>query len=65
MKCVSSVRYRIRVNGELSSELIPEKGLRQGDPSSPYLFLICAEGFLALLHKVEIEGSFERDKSLS
>jgi hypothetical protein len=59
MKCVSSVRYRIRVNGELSSELIPERGLRQGDPLSPYLFLICAEGFSALLHKAEVEGSLK------
>jgi hypothetical protein len=32
MKCVSLVKYRIRINGELSSEVIPERGLRQGAP---------------------------------
>jgi hypothetical protein len=57
MKCVSSVKYRIKGNGELSNELIPERGLGQGDPLSPYLFLICAEGFLALLNQAERDGS--------
>jgi hypothetical protein len=56
MKCVTSVKYRIRVNGELSEEFIPERGLRQGDPISPYLFLLCAEGFSSLLAKAEEEG---------
>jgi hypothetical protein len=59
MKCVTSVKYRIRVNGELSSELIPERGLRQGDPLSPYLFLICAEVFSALLRQAERNGSLK------
>lgn len=57
MKCVTSVKYKIRVNGDLTEEIIPERGLRQGDPISPYLFLICAEGFSALLTAAEVDGS--------
>jgi hypothetical protein len=56
MKCVSSVTYRVKVNGVLTDQIVPERGLRQGDPLSPYLFLICAEGFSALLQRVEEEG---------
>lgn len=51
MKCVSTVKYQIKVNGALSNEFVPERGLRPGDPLSPYLFLLCAEGFSTLLDK--------------
>lgn len=56
MKCVTIVTYRFRVNGDLTGYIVPGRGLRQGDPISPYLFLICAEGFSALLNHAEEEG---------
>ena len=51
MSCVSLVTYAVRVNGVPYGQISPTRGLRQGDPLSPYLFLIVAEGLSGLLHK--------------
>jgi len=56
MNCVTTVSYRIKINGALSEIFKPERGLRQRDPLSTYLFLICAEGFSALLNHAKEEG---------
>ena len=42
----------ILLNGIPSGYIIPNKGLRHGDPLSPYLFLICAES-LTSFYKAE------------
>lgn len=49
MECVSSVTYRVRFNNTETDEFSPTRGLRQGDPISPYLFLLCSEGLSSML----------------
>jgi hypothetical protein len=56
MMCVNTVRYSILVNGNQCGHIIPTRGLRQRDPISPYLFLICAEALSALVTKPNTEG---------
>jgi hypothetical protein len=59
MQLVTTVTYRVKVNGELTEQIFPGRGLRQGDPLSPYLFLICAEGFSCLLNAAEARGDLK------
>ena len=56
MKCITSVKYQIKVNQGKTDVIVPQRGLRQGDPLSPYLFLFCAEGFSAMLNEAEANG---------
>lgn len=59
MRCVRSVSYSFLVNQEIVGHILPQRGIRQGDPSSPYLFFICAHGFLSLLTSYESQQLFK------
>ena len=55
MMCLSTVSYSILLNGVQSGNFTVSKGIRQGDPLSPYIFLLCAEGLSSLLKEFERE----------
>ncbi|GKV43150.1 hypothetical protein SLEP1_g50482, partial [Rubroshorea leprosula] len=57
MGCVSSVTFEVLLNGREAGRVTPTRGLRQGDPLSPYLFILCAEGLTAMLNDAVTRGS--------
>ena len=57
MNCVSTVTYRIKVNGELTEEISPQHGLRQGDPIFPTFSCYVLRRFPACYMKLKGEGS--------
>ena len=59
MGCISTATYSILINGEPQGNIVPTRGLHQGDPLSPYLFLLCTEGFHGLLKKFENLGDIK------
>ncbi|KAM6544726.1 hypothetical protein CsatB_025462 [Cannabis sativa] len=51
MECVSSVTYSILLNGKPLPKFSPRRGIRQGDPISPFLFLLCNDVLSRIISK--------------
>ncbi|CAA7027603.1 unnamed protein product [Microthlaspi erraticum] len=50
------VNYSYLVNDRAHGAIIPERGIRQGDPLSPYLFILCGEVLSGLCRKAQLNG---------
>ena len=56
MACVTTVSFSILLNGTSHGFIRPERGIRQGDPLSPFLFILCAEALVSCLNSAEASG---------
>ena len=59
MECIYSVTYSLLINGEPTGNVKPSRGIRQGDPLSPYLFLLCSKGLHRMIKKVASNGDIQ------
>ncbi|XP_024626681.1 uncharacterized protein [Medicago truncatula] len=58
MECVTTATASVLVNGCPTDEFHFERGLRQGDPLSPFLFLLAAEGLHVMMSTVVTNNIF-------
>ena len=56
MQCIKTVSYSFLREGKIFGDVHPQRGIRQGDPISPYLYILCAEGLTGIIRRYEENG---------
>lgn len=59
MRCITTARMSIRWNGEALEAITPTRGIRQGDPMSPHIFVLCVERLSQMITEAERRGSWK------
>jgi len=59
MALVTSTSFSILLNGTPSRTFTPSRGLRQGDPLSPFLFILMMEGLGRVIKMANAEGKIQ------
>eukprot|EP00253_Pinus_taeda_P036049 PITA_36049 len=59
MALASMANFSILLNGSPSRTFMPSKGLRQGDPLSPFLFVLMREGLGRVIKMASAEGRIQ------
>ena len=59
MQCISTVTYSFLINGLPREKVVPSRGIRQGDPLSPYIFIMCSEVLSGLCNRAQEDGDLQ------
>eukprot|EP00253_Pinus_taeda_P008610 PITA_08610 len=59
LSCISTPNFSILVNGTPSKTFKASRGIRQGDPISPFLFILAAEGLGRYLKQERVDGNIK------
>lgn len=59
MECVQTVSYFILVNGEPEGLIQPSRGIKQVDPLTPFLLLLCTKGLHGLIKQAARDGDIK------
>ena len=57
--CMKSASISVLVNGSPTAEFLPQRGLRQGDPLTPFLFNVVAEALNGLMRRAMEENLYK------
>lgn len=57
MQCIKTISYSFLINNVVSGKVIPPRGIQQGDPLFPYIFILCGEVLSGLCKKAQSDGS--------
>jgi hypothetical protein len=63
MHSVTSVETNVKWNGARGSYFRPQRGIRQGDPISPYLFVMCIDKLSHLISQAVKEGTWKAPRA--
>lgn len=62
-ECITSPQFSMAINDELTGFFKGEKGLRQGDCISPFLFIMVMESLSKILERASMEGRIELNQN--
>lgn len=57
MACISSVSYSFLINDAVCGNVVPMRGIRQGDPLSPYIFILCGKVLSGLCKRAQASSN--------
>ena len=56
IQCIPTVSYSYLLNGMAQGSVVPQRGIRQGDPLSPFIFILCSKVLSGLCNKAQVRG---------